>query len=248
MSVALVLGGATGIGAAVVDGLRDRGDDVMVVDTNEAAARSLLGRAAPGRGAFTRVDLDTASGAVEAVDAALEFGGGMLDTVFYNAGVLEAHPLQDWTVADWDRTLSVNLRSPFFVAQRAAEALAASSDGRFILTSSTGAFRSHAGMAAYHASKAGGLGLIRALADELGPLGVTVNAVCPGWIDTAFNDGYWQHQSDPRAAAAALVDAIPLRRQGLPQDVVGAVLFLASPEARYITGQSIVVDGGYTAI
>lgn len=248
MTVALVVGGATGIGAAVVDALRARGDDVMLVDTNVVEGSELVNRPAVGRGAFRRVDLATVDGAAEAVDAALAFGGGRLDTVFYNAASLDAHPLEHWTTDAWDRAMAVNLRSPFFVAQRAANALAASSVGRFVLTSSTGAFRGHAGMAAYHASKSGGLGMVRALADELGPRGVTVNALCPGWIDTPFNDDYWEHQVDPAAAERALISSIPLRRQGNPADVVGAVLFLASAASSYITGQSIVVDGGYLAV
>ena len=103
-------------------------------------------------------------------------------------------------------------------------------------------------MPAYHASKAGLLNLVRALADELGPQGVTVNAVCPGWIDTPFNDAFWHHQDDPDAARRALDAAIPLRRQGDPDDVTGTVLFLASAASAYVTGQAIVVDGGYTAV
>ncbi len=247
MSVSLVLGGATGIGAAVVQAMRDRGDDVLLVDTNAQTGRDLMSREASGRGTFRAIDLSEDRGPENAVDAALEFGRGRLDTVFYNAGVLEAHPLGQWSVDAWDHSMTVNLRAPFFVAQQAADALAASGRGRFVLTSSTGAFRGHAGMAAYHASKAGGLGLVRALADELGPRGVTVNAVCPGWIDTKFNDDFWQHQRDPAATEGALISGIPLRRQGTPSDVVGAVLFLASAASEYITGQSIVVDGGYLA-
>lgn len=243
-----MLGGATGIGAAVVSALRERGDDVVLADTNAAAGRELCSRPSVGRGGFVEADLATVEGAHVAVDAALDFADGRLDAVFYNAGILEAHELADWTVQAWDRSIAVNLRGPFLVAQRAATALAASPTGRIILTSSTGAFRGHAGMPAYHASKSGVLGLVRALADEFGPRGVTVNAVCPGWIDTPFNYDFWQHQADPAAAVDALEASIPLRRQGDASDVVGTVLFLASPASAYITGQSIVVDGGYTAV
>jgi 3-oxoacyl-[acyl-carrier protein] reductase len=103
-------------------------------------------------------------------------------------------------------------------------------------------------MPAYHAAKAGLLGLVRSLADELSPAGIRVNAVCPGWIDTPFNDPYWSFQRDPRSALRALETSIPSRRQGSPEDVAGVVTFLASPAARYITGASIVVDGGYSAV
>ena len=103
-------------------------------------------------------------------------------------------------------------------------------------------------MPAYHATKSGLLGLVRALADELGPHGTTVNAICPGWVDTPFNDGFWSHQSDPGAALHNLEQSIPLRRQALPHDIVGSVLFLASADSAYVTGQALVIDGGYTAV
>lgn len=248
MRTALVLGGATGIGAAIVVALRRRGDDVFLVDTNADAAAGIIHSDASGRGAFLRLDLASADAASEAVEAALDFSDGNLDTVFYNAGILEAHPLEEWTSEAWDRSLTLNLRTPFFIAQQAAPALAASPVARFIVTSSTGAFRGHARMPAYHASKAGLLGLVRSLADELGPSGITVNAVCPGWINTPFNDDFWRQQNHPADAIAALSQSIPLRRQGVPDDVVGTVLFLASAASAYLTGQALVVDGGYTAV
>jgi NAD(P)-dependent dehydrogenase (short-subunit alcohol dehydrogenase family) len=144
--------------------------------------------------------------------------------------------------------MAVNLRAPFLLTQAALPHLRRSSTPRVVVTSSTGGLRGHAGMPAYHASKAGLINLVRALADELGPEGITVNAVCPGWIDTPFNDAFWQHQDDPDAALRALEASIPLRRQGVPEDVVDSVLFLASPGAAYITGQAVVVDGGYSAV
>jgi NAD(P)-dependent dehydrogenase (short-subunit alcohol dehydrogenase family) len=97
-------------------------------------------------------------------------------------------------------------------------------------------------------AEAGLLGLVRALADELGPDGVTVNALCPGWVDTAFNDTFWDHQGDRDAALHRLTDAIPLRRQGTPADLSGLLLLLASEASSYLTGQALVIDGGYTAV
>ena len=248
MSVALVAGGATGIGAAVVDALRARGDDVLLADRNESAGAATVELALPGRARFFPCDLATPHGPARAVAAAVEFGEGRLDTVFYNAGILVAKPLREWTLADWDLSLAVNLRGAFLIVQAAEDYLAASDCGRVILTSSTGALRGHAGMPAYHATKAGLIGLVRSLADELGPLQTTVNAICPGWVDTAFNDSFWEHQKSPAEALDSLVAQIPLGRQALPADIAGTVLFLASSASAYMTGQALVIDGGYTAV
>lgn len=248
MSVALVLGGSTGIGAAVVRALRGRGDDVVLADRDVAAAERLLAETAPGAGTLVEADLADPDSPRRAVLAAADVGGGAIDTVFYNAGVLQAAPLGEWTVPSFDLAVAVNLRGPFLTAQAAAGPLERSGHGSFVVTSSTGALRGHAGMPAYHATKAGLLGLVRSLADEWGPVGTRVNAVLPGWVDTPFNDDFWDHQHDPGQARDALVASIPLRRQGVPQDVVGTVLFLASSAAAYITGQAVVVDGGYTAV
>ncbi len=248
VSVVLVAGGATGIGAAVVRALRDRGDTVLLADRDAVRGRELVAEDRPGRAAFHECDLGTVDGPASAVAAAAGFAGGRLDVLFYNAAVLEAHPLARWTVDDWDRASAVNLRGPFLAAQAAEPYLRRSDAGRVIVTSSTGALRGHAGMPAYHATKSGLLGLVRALADELGPAGVTVNALCPGWVDTPFNDEFWSHQDDPGAALAALTASIPLRRQARPEDLVGTFLFLSSSASAYVTGQALVVDGGYTAV
>ena len=243
----LVAGGATGIGRAVTRALRARGDRVLLADRDAAGAAAVCEEPAPGSGTALACDLADPAAPAAAVAAAVAAHGG-LDVVFANAGLLLARPLAAWTVDDWDRSMAVNLRAPFLLAQAAAPHLRGSARARLIMTSSTGGLRGHAGMPAYHASKAGLLNLVRALADELGPDGITVNAVTPGWIETPFNDAYWKHQADAGASRRALDAGLPLRRQGTPDDVVGAVLFLASDEARYVTGQSIVVDGGYSAV
>ena len=247
MTSVLVAGGASGIGRAAVRGFRARGDAVLVADVDLAGAQAVAAEDLPGPAAAVHCDLSSAAGPAAAVAAAVEHGGG-LDVVFGNAGLLRAAPLAEWTVEAWDTTMALNLRAPFLLAQAAAPHLRRSSLARLIFTSSTGALRGHAGMPAYHASKAGLNNLVRALADELSPDGIRVNTVCPGWVDTPFNDAFWSHQDDAQAALHALTSSIPLRRQAVPEDIVGLVMFLASPASDYITGQSLVIDGGYTAV
>ncbi len=247
MVTVLIAGGATGIGLAALRAFRSRGDRVMLADNNLSAARRAAAEDMPGPARAIYCDLATVDGPRQAVAAAAEFGGG-LDVVFGNAGLLIAAPLAEWTAQQWDLTMAVNLRAPFLLAQAAAPWLTQSQHASLVFTASTGAFRGHAGMPAYHASKAGLVNLVRALADELSPRGIRVNCVCPGWVDTPFNDPFWGHQADPDAARRELDARIPLRRQAEPEEIAGAVLFLASPESTYITGQAIVVDGGYTAV
>lgn len=248
MVAVAVAGGATGIGAAVLRALRSRGDSVVLMDINKEAGEALVAEEAPGRAWFLECDFSRASGLKSVVDDAVALLDGQLDAIFYNAGYLVAKPLGEWTEHDWDKSESINIRAPFFMTQAAAPYLRRAPRGRVIITSSTGALRGHAGMPAYHATKSGVLGLVRALADELGPAGITVNALCPGWVDTPFNDGFWEYQTDRAAALAALESSLPLRRQGTPEEVANTVLFLIDEASDYITGQALVVDGGYTAV
>jgi len=247
MAVILIAGGATGIGLAAMRAFRERGDSVFLVDRDLAKAHRAVVEPLPGRATAFEANIAQVP-AVRAALAACSDTYGALDTVFVNAGVLRSMPLEQWTPEDWDESLAVNLRAPFFFAQAAALHLGRSPNASLLFTSSTGAIRGHAGMPAYHASKAGLLGLVRSLADELSPCGVRVNCICPGWIDTPFNQPFWSFQADGDAALRDLTNRIPLRRQGTPEDVTGLILFLASPAARYITGTSVVIDGGYTAV
>lgn len=247
MGKVLVAGGATGIGRAAVMAFAAAGHDVMLADINGDAAKSAADEASGGRAEVLVIDLLAPDAAERCVSACIAAFDG-LDTVFVTAAILQSAPLADWTVHMWEQSMALNLRLPFLLAKAAAPYLMRSANGSLLFTSSTGALRGHAGMPAYHASKAGLIGLARSLADELGPHGVRVNCLLPGWIETPFNDPFWSHQQDSDASRAKIEAGIPMRRQGEPRDVAGAVLFLSSPEARYITGTSLVIDGGYTAV
>jgi 3-oxoacyl-[acyl-carrier protein] reductase len=247
MGKVLVAGGATGIGRAAVLAFAEAGHEILLADINASEAKAVADAAPAGHVKVLEIDLMGEDAAERCVEAAVDAFGG-LDTVFVTAAILQSAPLAEWTLDMWERSMALNLRLPFLLAKAAAPHLMRSDNGSILFTSSTGAMRGHAGMPAYHASKAGLLGLARSLADELGPHQVRVNCLLPGWIETPFNDPFWSHQENAEASREKIESAIPMRRQGEPQDVAGAVLFLSSPAARYITGTSLVVDGGYTAV
>ncbi|WP_111719860.1 SDR family NAD(P)-dependent oxidoreductase [Homoserinimonas sp. OAct 916] len=248
MANVLIAGGATGIGLAALRAFRQRGDSVLLADIDFEAANAAVREEGVGRAAAMHCDLAVPANVLEAVAAAVDFGAGELDVVFSSAGLLRVAPLEDWSLDDWDRTIAVNLRAPFLLAQASAPHLKKSSIASMIFTSSTGAYRGTAGAFAYSASKAGLVNLVRALADELSPTGVRANCLCPGWVDTPFNDSFWSQQDDQIAARTALEARIPMRRQGTPEDMVGAILYLGSDSSAYMTGQSIILDGGYSAV
>lgn len=246
MATVIVAGGITGIGRASVRGLRARGDNVVLVD-HRPLDEALATEQAPGALHFLQRDLGDPS-APEAIvrDAVARFG--TLDAVVVTAALMLSAPLAEWSCGMWDRTVALNLRMPFFMVQAAAPHLAKSDNASIVLISSTGALRGHAGMSAYQATKAALPGLCRSLTAELAPQGIRINTLMPGWIDTPFNDPFWQYQRNPESRRKEIEAQIPLRRQGEPDEVAAMVLFLTSSAGRYIAGTSIVIDGGYTAV
>jgi dihydroanticapsin dehydrogenase len=246
MGNVIIAGGATGIGRAAVRGFRARGDNVLLVDHRPRAA-DLVAEQATGAIRFIQRDLAEPDAPAEVVNEAIATYGS-LDTVLITAALMLSAPLSEWTPGMWDRSVALNLRMPFFFAQAAAPHLAKSDNASLIFISSTGAIRGHAGMSAYQATKAALPGLCRSLTAELGPLGIRINTLMPGWIDTPFNDPFWEYQQNPDARREEIERQIPLRRQGQPDDVSSAILYLASPAGRYIAATSIVIDGGYTAV
>ncbi|WP_285585660.1 SDR family oxidoreductase [Herbidospora sp. NBRC 101105] len=249
MTSVLIAGGASGIGAATAARLRAAGADVHVADIDAAGAAEVVKAldAHPGSGTASHVDLATADGPAQAVADAVE-AHGRLDAIVFCAGLLVETELANFSASEWDRTMALNLRAPFFMTQAAAPHLAASAHGRVVLTGSTAAFRGGGGSFAYAASKGGLVALTRSLAVALGPGGVCVTCVCPGWIDTPFNDPYWTRVGGKdNTTVAALESRIPLGGQGVPDDVAAVVEFLVSPGSRYLTGQAVVVDGGLLA-
>ncbi len=234
--VAVVIGAARGIGAGIAQRLAEEGARLVIGDT-----RADLGEATAARlgGRFVRCDVSEAADVQAIVDHAVATHG-RLDIMVQNAGIFPMHDLVDIPVAEWDRVLAVNLRGCFLAAQAAIRVMRPQRYGRVVLTSSiTGPRVVPPQHAHYAASKAGINGLIRAAALENATFGITVNGVEPGNILTEAIEA----ERSP-AYIAEMAASIPMGELGTPRDIGNAVLFLASDEARYITGTTIIVDGG----
>ena len=243
--VALVTGAAQGIGAEVARRLAVGGASVGVLDlkvgsaqgsrrrsTRPAAARSALG-----------ADVTDREQVQAAVDALVEEFGG-LQILVNNAGVLRDNLLFKMTDDDWTMVMDVHLRGAFLCSQIAQKHMVEAKYGRIVSMSSTSALGNR-GQANYSTAKAGLQGLTRTLAIELGPFGVTANAIAPGFIETAMTKATAERVGatiEQMREAAAARD--PVRRGGLPDDIANTVAFLAAEESGYITGQVLYVDGG----
>ena len=231
-SVALVTGGAGGIGAAVVEALEEAGSRVAVLDRTAPEPRE-------GR-LFVDCDVTDAAGVEAAVDEVVA-RAGRLDVVVNCAGTATIAPALEIDLAGWESTLRVNLTGSFLVSRAAARHLVAGGGGRIVTIASQAASVGLAGHVAYAASKAGLLGMTRTLALEWGPLGVTVNTVSPTVVLTPLSRPNWENP-----AGEALRAQVPVGRFAEASEVAAAVLFLAGPGAAMVNGHDLLVDGGYT--
>src|SRR3954466_6270287 len=236
--VALIIGAARGIGAGIAERFREEGARLVIGDSEAEAGQAAADRLGA---TFVSTDISKKVDAERAVATALAAHGD-LHIVVQNAGIYPWSLIENTEPEEWDAVLGVNLRGTYLIARAALPHMKAKRYGRMVFTSSiTGPRVTSPGHGHYSASKAGINGFIKAAALEFSPYGITVNGVEPGNILT---EGVQQHRS--AAFIKTMEEAIPLGRLGTPRDVAQAVLFLASEEAAYITGTTIVVDGGQT--
>jgi NAD(P)-dependent dehydrogenase (short-subunit alcohol dehydrogenase family) len=241
----LISGGSRGIGRATAERFLQEGSRVFIggLDPDEVA-ETVADLEPAGRIGGLAGDVSVEDDVAALVDAA-EAALGEIDVLINNAGTAWKEPFLEITSANWDRMLEVNLRGMFLVAQAVGRRMAAAArSGAIVNMASTNGLGGEAEYAHYNASKAGVVLLTRTMAVELGPLGIRVNCVCPGFIDTPLNEGLATEEE----MAAYERDKVPLGRRGRAEEVAAAYAFLASDDASFVHGAALVVDGGQTAV
>ena len=246
--VALITGGAGAIGAATARRLSIEGAVVVIADRDGTRAESVAAdlRRSGARALGIEVDVASEPSVIAMVEGATT-AFGRIDVLFCCAGLLVTGTAMDTSIVDWERSLAVNLTGPFLASKHVLPLMIAERRGSIVHMSSSAGLVGETGIAAYCAAKGGVIMLARQMALDVARSGVRVNVVCPGWIDTPFNDPAIE-AAGGRAALDPFVDAmVPMGRQGSPEEVADVVAFLASDDSRLMTGAVVTIDGGLTA-
>jgi 2-hydroxycyclohexanecarboxyl-CoA dehydrogenase len=243
----VVTGGGGGIGGATCRRFGAEGAQVAVLDLNEAAAEKVAAgiRAAGGKALALACDI-TDRASVDAAIAATESGLGPIDVLVNNAGWDVFKPFTKTAAADWTRLIAINLTGPLNMHHAVLPGMVARRKGRIVNIASDAARVGSSGEAVYAACKGGIVAFSKTLAREHARHGISVNVVCPGPTDTALFADYKTGAGNPEKLVEAFTRSIPLGRIGQPDDLPGAILFFASADAAYVTGQVLSVSGGLT--
>jgi 2-deoxy-D-gluconate 3-dehydrogenase len=237
---AIVTGGTTGLGRGMVEALAEAGASVVVIDISEKA-ELVSEESYCHRVHGIRADLGNRSELRVAFEKAVELLGGTLDILVNNAGVQRRNVCEDFSESDWDYVIQVNLSSVFLLSQLAGRLMLKKGKGKIINMASMLSFFGGYTVPAYAASKGGVAQLTKALSNEWASKGINVNAIAPGYMDTAMNTAL-KNDAD---RSSKILNRIPAKRWGVPDDIKGLVVFLASGASDYINGAIIPLDGGY---
>jgi 2-deoxy-D-gluconate 3-dehydrogenase len=240
--VAVVTGASTGLGRGMTLALASAGADLVLVDYQACDAVEAEVRAKGRRAASVEIDLTVPDAADRVVGAAIK-AFGKVDILINNAGTIRRTPAIDVLEKDWDDVMALNSRTVFFLAQRAARDMMKRRYGKIVNIASLLAFQGGVLVPAYAASKGAVAQITKALANEWARDGITVNAIAPGYMATNNTKAL---REDP-ARSKAILERIPAGRWGTPEDLQGAVVFLASHASDYVNGHLLVVDGGWLA-
>jgi NAD(P)-dependent dehydrogenase (short-subunit alcohol dehydrogenase family) len=244
---ALLIGAATGIGRASALLLADQGADLVISDINAEDGQHTAEQAKKsGRTAvFMQVDAGDEAQVERVVHDTAEHLGG-LDVLVYFAGVQRAGRIEQFPTADFDLVMRVNLAGMYFAIKYAVPHLRDSGGGSIVNIASVAGIKGGPGLTVYSASKGAVIAFTKALGAELAPDGIRVNTICPGWIDTPFNQAAIDFMGGRDEQEDLIKHIVPMRRQGREEEIAPAVVFLASDESSYMTGHAIVIDGGMT--
>jgi NAD(P)-dependent dehydrogenase (short-subunit alcohol dehydrogenase family) len=241
----VITGAGSGIGRAAAVRFAAAGAQVTVADRDARAGEETVRRIADegGRARFASVEVSSGTDVRAMLDgAAAAFGG--IDVIVNNAGVQYAGDVVDCGESEWDDLMAVNAKSCFLTAKYGVPHLRARGGGAIVNNASLAAVKAAPGLGAYSASKGAIVAFSRTLAAEVAGDGIRVNVVCPGWTDTSFNAPSIDHMGGPAGLERFVQDRIPLQRLGTPGEIAAAMVYLASDESSYMTGQALIVDGG----
>lgn len=242
--LAVITGAATGIGRATARRFVDEGARVLIADINETDGRRAVDELGAGEAAsFVRADVSRAADMEALMNHAADVMGG-IDVIVNNAGVQRSGPVTEFEESDWDAVMQVNPKSCFFGAKYGVPHLRRRGGGSIVNTASIAGLKGGPGMTAYSASKGAIIAFTKALAAELAADGIRVNSVCPGWIDTPFNQPAIDFMGGREKQETLVRASVPLGIQGTPEQVAPGIAYLASDSSSYITGQTLVIDGG----
>jgi dihydroanticapsin dehydrogenase len=243
--LAIITGAATGIGRATAQLFAQEGAKVVIADVNEDDAQTTVNAINGENGSawFVPADVSRAEDTEALMRDAAELMGG-IDVIFNNAGAQRSGPVTDFEEAEWDLLMSVNPKSCFLGAKHGVPYLRERGGGSIVNMSSIAGLKGGPGMTAYSASKGAVVAFTKALAAELAPDNIRVNCVCPGWIDTPFNQPAIEFMGGREEQEEMVQQTVPLQRQGTPEEIAPGILYLASDASSYMTGKELVIDGG----